>query len=171
MSQTTFEKFGVHIKKERKKKIIKPTEPKEIVTLVKKEPEIDYQMREWMKLKELHLHYGSTYVYRYNDKILGTGDLKFYEGGSIFNGSECKFREIFKNFFVMRKMLLAKPKLNCIGKSYQADIYENKWTKKEMMEHLHRELGYDKHIYEITEDRILDFEMIDPLHVDKEWEF
>jgi len=160
MSQTTFEKFGVSVKKKRKKK--EKVEVKEVIT-TPREPEIDYDKIKREKLAKLHLCYGSTHVYKYEGKILGTGDLRCYPDGIMV-------RDIFHNFKVLRKMILKKRTVNYLGKAYDADMYEDKLSKKEMLDKLLREAEEDdKHIYEITEDGILDYHELDPLHIDEEW--
>jgi len=163
--QKTFEDFGVHIKKPRNIKK-KADEPTRVLPMQAVEEEIDYEAEERKKLAELHLCYGSTTVYRVGDKVLGTGDLRYYD--EPMQGKKLMVRDIFHNFFVMRKMLLAS-KYTIVGKSYDDDIYEYKSTKKDVMKRLQEDVNSGHAVFEITDDRIIDYPFVAEKTMTVEW--
>jgi len=166
MNQTTFGDFGVTEKTKRKKKIVETV--KVIEPTIPVEPEIDYDLRKRRTLAGMHLCYGSTWVYKYDDKILGIGDLNYYEDPIM--GKKQMYRDIFHNFKVLRK-LIANSKYTRVGKDYDDGFYELKTSKKEIEKEFHRERSYGHQIYELTEDgRVLDYYFADMRDVKVAWE-
>lgn len=164
--QTTFENFGVNIPKVKKKRVVKPTEPSPVLPVQSVEEEVDYEAEKRKKLAEYHLCYGSTWVYKVGDKVLGTGDLRYYE--DPMQGKNLMVRDIFHNFFVLRKMLLASKNL-IVGKDYDAGLYQYKSTKKEVMKKLQQDVNDGHAVYEITEDKIIDFPIVAEGNMIVEW--
>jgi hypothetical protein len=162
--QTTFENFGVNIPKVRKKKKVIPPTPS--FPMESQEPEIDYEEIKRKSLAKNHLCFGSTTVYLVGEKVLGTGDLRYYD--EPLWGKNLMVRDIFHNFHVLRKMLLDS-KFTQIGKSYDADIYEYKATKKEIQKRLQEDCNNGHSVYEITETSILDYPFVAEKTMTVEW--
>jgi len=165
--QKTFENFGVHIAKEKKRNI--PIEYDEVDK--KRTGDPPPFMREedkkhwkypWMgsqahseSLRRMQLRYGSTTVWREGEKFFGWGDLDH----------SSKVRDIFHNLHRLRDMMLNNPTWVYCGKSYQSDLYnKSKWSKKEKLKEIKELIElYKEPLFEITEDDVRQI-YVDELH-------